>query len=447
MVYTQLYVLCADPFLNRAYFFLCRQLLLAVVGIVAGIIQTIWSYELQSFLKLDDTRAVNTLQSAASLACNLLIATYLCLLLNEQHHRNSIAGMLRMAAVYQVPIVGADICGYTADTTNILCSRWAMLGAFYPFMRNHNPDTLISQEFYRRALTTQAAQNVLDIRYRLLDYFYTAFHEASLQGTPVSRTFAPAALTRHADRLRELEADDPPLEPRPALAFTQEGSSRIEQEPRGLDKGCARDLPQPKKLGVNAIRAYSIDSRLNHVLCRATLSGAGIYVILDLTSSLNGSIDATQPTNLLDQYIKIIDVFSIYDNIPVFHVGNEVLTADATNAAPFLKAMARDIKAYLTSISSTVLVSYADIDGASSFRDAVPPTFRATRAVRARFALNTSIDLFGLNNCSEFGSENCSPSLSAFSLTDVWSGGLAFSYSGTSAAETGGGPVARLATR
>ncbi|KAJ7819461.1 family 31 glycoside hydrolase, partial [Mycena olivaceomarginata] len=66
----------------------------------------------------------------------------------------------------------------------------------------HNSDTSISQEFYRWALTTQAAQNTgysvcrkcLGLppmaysaipRYRLLDYFYTAFHEASLQGTPV----------------------------------------------------------------------------------------------------------------------------------------------------------------------------------------------------------------------------------------------------------------------
>ncbi|KAF7353798.1 Glycoside hydrolase family 31 protein [Mycena venus] len=102
-----------------------------------------------------------------------------------EHYRNSIAGMLGMATIYQVPMVGADICGYAEDTTDILCSRWAMLGAFYPFMRNHNADTSISQEFYRWALTTTAAQNVLDIRYRLLDYFYTAFHEASLTGTPV----------------------------------------------------------------------------------------------------------------------------------------------------------------------------------------------------------------------------------------------------------------------
>ncbi|KAJ7884594.1 Glucanosyltransferase-domain-containing protein [Mycena olivaceomarginata] len=240
--------------------------------------------------------------------------------------------------------------------------------------------------------------------------------------------------TRHADRLRELEADDPPLEPRPAFTFTQEVS-------RGLDKGCARGLPQPKKLGVNAIRAYSIDSWLNHDLCMATLSGTGIYVISDIPCVSLPPL----PTNLLDQ-IKIIDVFSIYDNMPVFHVGNEVLTADAKNAVSFLKAMARDIKAYLTSISSTVLVSYANIGGTSSFRDAVSAYLSGdpSGAGKGRIALRRMVRRRGdygvrqhqkeFSNYtvavyfSEFGSESCSPTLSTSSMTDVWSGGLAFSY-------------------
>jgi alpha-glucosidase len=59
-----------------------------------------------------------------------------------------------------------------------------MLGAFYPFYRNHNGDTSISQEFYLWESVTQSAIRAIDIRYKMLDYFYSAFHKQTLDGTP-----------------------------------------------------------------------------------------------------------------------------------------------------------------------------------------------------------------------------------------------------------------------
>ncbi|KAJ7263245.1 hypothetical protein B0H12DRAFT_1103888 [Mycena haematopus] len=57
--------------------------LLAVVQMAAGLAQTIWSYHLRSYSKLDQTKAITTLQTAASLACDLAITGFLCVFLHQ----------------------------------------------------------------------------------------------------------------------------------------------------------------------------------------------------------------------------------------------------------------------------------------------------------------------------------------------------------------------------
>ncbi|GJJ09557.1 hypothetical protein Clacol_003780 [Clathrus columnatus] len=234
-------------------------------------------------------------------------------------------------------------------------------------------------------------------------------------------------------------------------------------DPLADSAGCKRDLPVLGQLQINAIRTYSVNSTLNHDDCMEAFNNAGIYVVLDLSTPGN-SINRAAPewtTTQLDEYISTINAFLKYDNVLAFNVANEVVAQldvipNATEAAPYIKAAARDVKAFLRSKNSTALVSYTSTDGPDTWRQNLFEYLSCDSDA-------TSVDIFGLNNYEWCGDSNFQASYAGteqtFSISTVplmfsefgcvtspprlwtevaalfgpemnqtWSGGIAFSY-------------------
>lgn len=98
---------------------------------------------------------------------------------------------------------GADLCGFSEDTTPDLALRWLEFGLFTPLMRNHADAASRKQEFYRFADLLPAIRNMLGLRYALLPYLYSEFMKAALEDAPY---FRPLAFDYPADSdAREVE--------------------------------------------------------------------------------------------------------------------------------------------------------------------------------------------------------------------------------------------------
>ena len=130
------------------------------------------------------------------------------------------------------------------------------------------------------------------------------------------------------------------------------GSSQL-ADPLADSAGCTRDIAYFQQLGINTVRVYSVDNSVSHDACMNALAAAGIYVVLDVNSPLY-SINREDPApSYNDVYLQsvfaTITEFAKYPNTLAFFSGNEVIneTTASTVAAPYIKAVTRDMKTYI----------------------------------------------------------------------------------------------------
>ncbi|KAI9807159.1 MAG: hypothetical protein M1825_005877 [Sarcosagium campestre] len=132
---------------------------------------------------------------------------------------------------------------------------------------------------------------------------------------------------------------------------------------------CQRDASVMEDLGANAIRVYHVQADEDHKGCMDAFADKGIYAFVDL-DTFDTQIEAKNlhwNETQLSSFTAVLDEFSKYDNLAGVLIGNEVLTkpSDST-AAPYIKAAARDVKAYRKESNlREIPVGYAAADIAS----------------------------------------------------------------------------------
>jgi hypothetical protein len=166
---------------------------------------------------------------------------------------------------------------------------------------------------------------------------------------------------------------------------------------------CKRDAELMEKLGANSIRVYHVDPDSDHKGCMSAFADAGIYLWVDL-DTFNTQIEETSPhwnETQVKAFKAVMDEFHQYDNTAGFFVGNEVLTkGNYSYAAPFVKAAARDMKAYRDAKGyRKIPVGYSAADIAST-----RPMLQNYMACGSN--ASESLDFFGLNAYEWCGKSN-----------------------------------------
>ncbi|MGN6418198.1 MAG: glycoside hydrolase family 31 protein [Pseudobacter sp.] len=109
----------------------------------------------------------------------------------EDDHMLAGVRLLSSLGLSGVPFSAMDVGGFTGNATVGLYTRWMQLGAFIPYFRNHTQlNTKSAEPWTFGEDVTDIARNYINLRYRLLPYLYSTFHEATENGMPIVRSLA-----------------------------------------------------------------------------------------------------------------------------------------------------------------------------------------------------------------------------------------------------------------
>lgn len=175
---------------------------------------------------------------------------------------------------------------------------------------------------------------------------------------------------------------------------------------------CRRDAAIMQSIGVNTLRVYNLDPKVNHDDCASIFNAAGIYMVIDVNSPLpNESINKDDPASsyhltYLSRTFAIIDNFRNYPNTLAFFSANELIdnvNSTATNPS-YIRAVTRDLHQYMRARAGTtgriIPIGYSAADVRSILTDT---TNYISCAIDGESNNDSKSDFIGVNGYSWCG--------------------------------------------
>ena len=90
-----------------------------------------------------------------------------------------------------IPVAGYDVGGFVEESSPTLFARWLAIATFAPFFRVHSMVNVRDSEPWAYGEEVEdISRNYINLRYQMMPFLYSLFHEAHTTGMPINRSLA-----------------------------------------------------------------------------------------------------------------------------------------------------------------------------------------------------------------------------------------------------------------